>query len=567
MATIQQAKELLHTYETTQVEWNPSFAPTQPSLLELMDHYWMSKYRDGDGTGSGWMKLFYNILENPTLVAAKMIDLDTKDVKIMAEPGYDHYQAYFFQRELDIYMKEKNFGKLLNQSVFNLPKYGHIVLKKVRGELQMVPIGNVIIDPTAKGLKENPHMEKHRFTPSELEIQGERLGWDNVDGVLDKEPDKDGRFTIYEMLDPTDRSYLILFLDPSGEGGIILKETKMDDMYREHKWEDVPGRYLGRGQVEKLLMNQIGKNENKDMFRQGLRWTSLHAFQTRDVSIARNLLTEVENGEIFNTASEIMPIAFEERNLGAYQYEDQSWDMNTDDRTFAFDPVQGQRSPAGTPLGSSILQARMAGSFFEQRQEELGMFWQEVIRKDIIPDFKKNRRPKHLIDLLNLGDDTEGEKLRQNLLGHRFNERIINQFLKNKRMPSMEERQLIRTALTESMKKSKKMDMQVPDDWYENLKYKIKVVITGEQIDVAAKMNLAITFLQIIGSNPAILQEKRTRKAIQKVMEWGGINPEEFNLDEEETQSIPQLAQRGGSTPRQAAPSVQPAILNQTSTV
>ena len=125
-------------YEKDIVKINPSFAPKQKDIIELIDFYWMNRFRDGEFDSTGFKKSFYNVVLNPTEVASKMIDLDTKDVKIVAEDGQSYYPSWIMSKDFKVWAKDrknkdgKTFGQLLNEIVYKFPKYGHILVKKAK---------------------------------------------------------------------------------------------------------------------------------------------------------------------------------------------------------------------------------------------------------------------------------------------------------------------------------------------------------------------------------------------------------------------------------------------------
>ena len=109
----------------------------------------------------------------------------------------------------------------------------------------------------------------------------------------------------------------------------------------------------------------------------------------------------------------------------------------------------------------------------------------------------------------------------------------------------------------------------IPKGIYENLKYKLNIVITGEEIDTASKLTTLQTIFQILGSNPTILQDKRVKRVFYKMMDIAGFNPRDIDI--EETPSLQGSvsdvrAQVGGSIAKPPAPAAAPAAL-QTSTV
>jgi hypothetical protein len=78
-------KQELSDFDSATLGTNQDYIPNQQKVIELIDLYWSDKYRDSQYNELGIKKTFYNIVENPSLVASKMIDIDTKDIKILAE--------------------------------------------------------------------------------------------------------------------------------------------------------------------------------------------------------------------------------------------------------------------------------------------------------------------------------------------------------------------------------------------------------------------------------------------------------------------------------------------------
>jgi hypothetical protein len=544
----------LADYSNTTVELNPTFAPHQADVICLIDSYWSNKYKDGPSDSSGYKKAFYNVILKPTYIASKMIDLDTKDVRVVAEDGQSYYPAWFFSKELKLWMKntknqnDQTFGQLLNDIVYQWPKYGHVLLKKARGSIFIVPIQSVRNDPCAQSILKSDWMAiEHNFTKSQMLEQN----WDKnkVETVYKKYQNK-GKVKIYEFVGQIEGKKSNYFILPEKAlDDEILFEDKIEikKYFKEIKWEDVPKRAIGRGQPEKLFENQIAKNTDENLFRTGLRWSSKHIFQSRDESLAKNLLTDIENGDLLTALSEITPIAVEERNLSAYQASDAKWDKNTSDTTFSYESVSGERPPAGTPLGTTVLQSQQAGAFFDMKREDLGMFLKEVVFDWIIPDFKKDKKGEHSIMMGEFEED-EVDKLRGLITTNKFNESLFKNIKRNGRLPNAQERTILKSIIQEKIKNDK--EIKVPESFYDDVRYKIDIIITNEQIDVASRMTTLQTILQIIGSNPTILRDKVTKKVFYKLLDMTGISPTDLNVEEEqsvEDMAGEMMAQRGGS--------------------
>jgi hypothetical protein len=144
---------------------------------------------------------------------------------------------------------------------------------------------------------------------------------------------------------------------------------------------------------------------------------------------------------------------------------------------------------------------------------------------------------------------------------------IMNK-LKAKEYMTSQQWEIRRAVNAEILKEKGKVS--IPKGIYQNLKYKINIVITGEEIDTASKLTTLQTIFQILGSNPTILQDKRTRKVFYKMLNIAGFNPRE--IDVEETPTVPEAAgmaraQVGGSIARPPAPPAAPAMLQTQKTI
>ena len=540
---------------------NPSFAKRQQDVLNLIDLYWMSRFKDGDLDSTGYKKAFYNIILNPVDVASKLIDLDTKDIRIIAGNGQSYYPSWLMSKDLKIWMKDKKnqdkktFGQFLNQIIFNWPKYGHILLKKVRDTIHLVPLQNIINAQDAQSiLTSDLVIERHDYTLYQFKQQK----WDKalIDYIIQKY-EKDGRVVIYEVHGECDcvegHNYHILPENCKEDEHILFHDyIERDNLYKELKWDDIIKRALGRGQAERLFEAQIAKNQTENLFRAGLRWTSKHIFQTRDDTVAKNLITAIENGDIMTVNSEITPIAIEERNLHAYNASEQKWDKNIADVSFSYSELSGERPPAGTPLGTSILQTQMSGQYFDLKREELGLVLKDVISDWIIPEFKKNKKKEHSL-MTGEFDEEELDKLRGLILTNRTNKAILKYIAKNMSLPSSKESEVLKAIEKEQISKAR--EIKIPDNYYEDLKYKIDIIITNEQIDMASRMTTLQTVLQVLGSNPTIMRDPRTKKIFYKLLDLAGFSPIDFEVEEtgEIENVIQEQAQLGGSVARPSA--------------
>ena len=543
-------KSEINYSETTKISANPEFASTEQGRLDLIDRYMMSKYRDGDRDSFGNLMVFYNIVSFPVEVASKQLDLDTKDIQLIAEDER-YWETWLMEKELRFWMKDKMFGKQLNDYAYYYPRDGHVILKKVDDDIILVPLKNLRFRPDALSLSSTPIIEKYEYMPDEFREEAKKRGWENWRKV-ELNPDKvqNGQFEKIGnkvqvfgcwfpkgFLDNEDNYFIVSY-----DGHVLASWEEPEVFYKGLGWEKVNGRLLHRGLVEKLFNEQIYLNRIANYKADGLNWSSKHFWQTRDNSFNTNLLGHAENGEVFTTNDEITPVSVEERNLAFYNQEETRWESQAMRRAFAMESISGERSPSGTPLGSSVLQAQMTQGFYDQKKENLAMFLKEVLWDWVLPDFKKDLHGQHDIMMRNIMSSEKGAEKFFNLnLNERLNREKMVKFL------PQEMWDLRKALISEELKGSK---LTVPRGFYDDLKYKMEIVIVGESIDVASKLTTLQTLFQIIGSNPSVLQNKTTKNILFKMLNLAGFNPKDFEEEEVPTvQDVSQQAQaqRGGS--------------------
>lgn len=544
---------------------NPVFAPTHNKLLNLIDCYWNSKFAENPYDSRGFRKPFLNAVRVPTFVGAKATDLDTKNIKIYSEAGHDYKKAYIFNKELKFWFKENNFDFILNQITYNRPKYGSILLKKVKDKIFFVPNENNYspVDSEALG---TPMVEYHEKAFSEVE----KMGWDNTKQAIDlcKAVGKE-KLICWEIsgeVDDDDYKYRIVAGLEYGKK-IYLASSNTETQYKKLNWENIPGRHQGRGVVEEQFESQIAINENEYLFRLGLQWTARKLYQSKDVQAARNLLLDAYNGDVLAVNSPIEPIAMEERNLSAFQYADNKWQSHSAQQSFSSDIMRGETPVSGTPATTSVLQAQQAGGYYALKRQDYGIFIKEVIEDWVLPEFKKAKSKEHTVHLMKLlGDDNASSILFNSFLGAEVNKKVIDFMMKGKVLTA-QELELVKGLTAEKLKSK---DLIIPENFYD-FKYSIDVVVTGEQVDLAQRATALQTAFQVIGSNPAVLQDPTVRRTYFKLLEATGVNPAELydeempNLQNSIQNAAP--AQRGGSLAKVAPPTPQGATASVPTTV
>ncbi len=546
--------------------------------LKTIDLYYNSKYKTGAFDSRGFRKFFYNIVKPACDIATKFVDLDTKDIILVPTDAEHELKVWLMQKRLKQWLKEVGFGKLMNEIAFDFPKYGHIVIKKVGRKWKKVSLQNLYLDPTTRALKDSPFIyEQNILSKDEIDS----MGWNgDVDELYER--GKEESFLIFECYtkngDKWTREIKADLYTTKNNGKINRSlEAKLNQKegyvpaltldtrdveelpYRELKWEEIPGRWLGFGFVEYLEDNQIATNEAENLERKGLMFTSLKLYQTRDESIGgSNILTDAENGDILKVESEITPVQMEERNLAAFNATRTRWSENTQRKTFSQDIASGDNLPSRTPLGVANLQAGMVVSYFEFKRENMGLFLKELFENDIIPDFQEDNKKEHILTFL--GSDEEIDKLDKVITKSIIDNAIAEEAMKTGFFPSVDAVEDARNRLTKSLKGKNNRYLKIQEGLYKNAKYFVDVLITDEQVDIASQNGVLQFALQTIATNPAILQNKTTRTIFFGLLSNKGLSPTSLNLLSEniDTTPVPQAGSMSSPTPIQTG-----AIVNQ----
>lgn len=576
----------LTEYEARSIEVVPGLYFNHKNTLERILFYYMSKFQTGavDEFGDqvddeGDKKYFYNIVRNPCKVMTKMIDFDTKNIRIVTAGGGDPLQTWFFERDLKFWMKDKNFGKTLNRIFQELPIFGSVVIKIIKNKPYFVDLRNFRMMPNADSLDDSPYIiERHLYTITQLRKVGKEMGWKNVEEAIKKFQSQKKRQRYIEVYErygevteevgegdykiTNKRVFWANVGDENNErgemnkpqAGQLLDETDYDGHpYYEFHLEKLAGRWLGVGIVEMLFDPQVRQNEMANQMSKLSYAASLFLWQQAGDETNQNLATDVVNFQVMdNGGNRIEKVDMTIQNIGFFTNEFQKWAQNQADLTFAYDVTQGERLPAGTPLGSAQLAASMAGNYFEHVQENIALVVKEMLLEDIIPNFQKEATPEHVLRIAG----TDLDQVHEMIINQKANDSLLRFVLQNARFPDSQEYEVIKMAITEAVKQKKEELLTIPKNFYKDIAYKVDIDITGESMDTRVKAATLFAILQAITADPTILQDPSKRKLLVSWAEQGGVNIADIEAPKPQSMQdmIPGRAGGGVSAPQMGAP-------------
>ena len=550
---LRQVNTEIQDFKTKPVQVVPGLTFNQYETLKQIYFYYNSEFMSGKIDEDGDRKFFLNIVKNPCKVFSKAIDFDTKNIRLLTAGGGDPLKTWFMERDLKYWMRDKQFGKVLNRIFRELPIFGTVVLKIVNGTPYFVDLRNFVVEPNADCIDDmNFVTEVHNLTVPQFRKVGKEMGWDKnlVEETIEHfyQMKKATHIKLYERYGDVPQEdedggssfeYHRLFIADVGEDtfdqfgrlesehtGVVLSNEKWEKEtpYWEFHAEKVSGRWLGIGVVETLFEPQIRQNELANLQTKTSYWSALRVFQTRDAAINRNFLSDVRNGEILNVESEITQIDMSDRNLAFFNQEEQKWMRNRDELTFSYDVVQGERLPAGTPLGSANLAITQTLSYFEGIQENVALDIKEMLYKVIIPQFEKENTLEHTLRIVGQDLDQYIAMVKNELV---FKE-IVRIAVNSGAVPSGEEKDAINIAVEEAIKQEKEKILTIPTSYYRDIKYDVDIDITGESVDTRVRSATLFAILQAMTADPTMTTDPMKRKFLYTMGEDGGINMADY---------------------------------------
>lgn len=567
----------IEDFKSKNIQIVPGLWFNQYENLQDIFFYYNSKFRSGDLDEDGERKYFYNINKNPCKVFSKAIDFDTKNIRLLTAGGGDPLKTWFMERDLKYWMRDKQFGKILNRIFKELPIFGSVVLKIVEGTPYFVDLRNFVVEQSAETLDDsNFIVEIHNFTVDKFRKVAKQMKWsqDKVNETIKMfyEMKDTSHIRVYERYgDVCDEygnyTYRRCFHADVGvdqfdnygnlsvaKSGVELSSEEWDGHpYWEFHAEKMPGRWQGIGVVETLKEPQIAENQRTNLQNKAASHLALLVFQTRDQAFNRNLLTDTKNGEVLSVDSELTQVNISDRNLAFFNEQHNLWLQNRDELTFSYDVVQGERLPAGTPLGSAQIAQSQTLSYFEQIQENVALDVKEMLYQVIIPRFQKENTQEHTLRLV-------GQDLDQ-YIGMVKNDLILKEIVRivtqtKAPFPTNEDRDAIGIAIEEAIKQGKEKIITIPAGFYDKVKYDVDIDITGESVDTRVRYATKFAILQAITSDPTMTTDPIKRKILYSMCEDGGVNPNDiFEVQSKSVEDVVPAGRAGGGV---SAPSMTP---------
>jgi hypothetical protein len=517
------------------------YAYNQYELIQLIDLYWNSQFSTGSLDPQGREKLFLNVGKFRTEVASKQIDLDTKDFTFIPEDHSSAIGAWLMQQEFKEYVKTTYFGELVNEVVEAFPKYGTVVLKKVGKRLEFVPLQTLRNDQTAKTLDDATFIIEEHTDMSMGDIKAmEKNGWN----LKDFSVPYGETCTVYERTGTIPKWYLnkvnnkpynkddedevvdaffIVTIDKTprskkniDNGHIFYAKEISERPYREVHWSKQHGRWMGIGEMENQIPNQIAKNVIVNILKNSFEWSSKRLFTTLQENMAGNLAKETKDGDVLvlEPNGDLQQVDLSTRFSAEANNLMNEWERNSDQKSFTFEIATGEQMKSGTPFRLGVMLSNAANSHFAFKREKLAFIFKKSIMDFLIPEFIRKAKAGENVVIMN-GDLPGFEVIRKAAENH-----IVGQAIKASVLSGQLISPDIIKQFTDPIKIAHELFIKRPAGFYDKIKTKFNIVITGEQTDVEKRIISLTTLYQMLAAQG----DPRAEKVLERVLALSGEN-------------------------------------------
>lgn len=580
-------------YEVDQFLYNfispvPGYAFNTYQTIKRTFLYLSNRYENGSFY-LGREKLFFNVITPPVEVATKMLSVDPKNIKLLPTNPESYFPTYLLEKELRQWLKTSEMGRILNQIAEEAPRYGSVFLEKTRDGARVCDIRRTMYDPSVERILDSRFittihymsdidLRNSGWDPAAVELAIERFG--NTQAAQAME-DFSGNLNVMRS-SPQVKVYkrygevpewwlddrmaipvqgqsakmvksLFICAGPDilqrntsgqivGELGVTLFKSKWrgDYPFKDFHYSKIKGRLLGMGVPEMLFDVQTRFNELKNQKRMSMELSTLHLFQTADKSLVRNVLTDLENGDIMFSPNGIDPIENEERNLEAFDQEETSYSNQVDKLSFAYEAIRGDNQPGDQTLGEVQIQVASATGVYGFKKKNLRYFLKSFFNDLVLPQLIKDLTPEHIMRFT--GTAQELDKLDAAAAEIYANDVIIKTAMEGGKIDQQLQETARQKAIKEYRKGGENRYLKIKEEFYKDASFEFDFDIENQDSDpntILQGIQTLFGFLQ----NPAVLQDPRLKLLFYQAAEQFGISPAEMEFADNQATQMQQDGQ------------------------
>ncbi len=504
---------------------------SQKDTLESVDMACASKYKKGIYDSEGQRKTYINIVNFYRDVMKMKIIIKVSNY-IFEPLSLDFtWPVWLMGRKLGIFAEENSYDDEIQDRAHDLATYGSVVSKRCMYGTERVALrtlrntqsarslwhaastgGYVILEDdkhynemkdypgwVIDGLKKHKTyqtFERYALVPKSLY---ENEAWKNNGGVIENVPETDDWVVVQAILIPEE-------LEKDGKNKIKAGKIVWMELVDEDSWpldeahtERIDGRWLGRGEVEKQLENQIARNLNANLRRRGLLWAVKKVFYRNGTAaddVPEQLLMEVKDGQTIYVGpnGQIGQVNTSSQHGAEFNADDAAWRENSQQNAFAFNVATGENMPSGTSFSLSVVLDRAVSSHFTAVRNRFSNYLKRDFFNQLMQVFKEEYSEAH-VQQIGIGA-SDIENLKEAIITFHANERYFDRLAKWKdRMQSGKrlDYNAIREEVTEEMMRNPYLFVNIPDEFYDYTHAYMKLNIDD---DIGPDINTLTTIYQ-----------------------------------------------------------------------
>jgi hypothetical protein len=566
----------------------PGYSFHQYLTIKRAHLYLNSKFEEQNDSGlyKNREKLFFNVVVPACEVATKMLNVDSKDIRLLPLEPKSYFSTYLLEKELKQWLKKSKFSNILNQIAEEVPRYGSCVIEKVKGGAKVVDLRKLMLDPTVDSIKNSRFVTTISYmTPEELRA----TGWDNVEVAIQRYGTTYGQ-TAYEdrsggvnlmrstpyikvykrygsvqkgWIDGSKSTEMVksLFIvagceeqaksvdgKSNSDNGVVLFKSRWykEWPFKDYHYQKIVGRWLGLGIVESLFDTQVRMNELKNQKRISMELSAMHLFWTADKQIVRNVIDDLQSGDVMLSKSGINPLANEERNLPAFRDEEESYTQHAQRLSFAYDAVSGETPAASSTATANINAQQQASSVFGFKRKNFTNMLRDLFNDLVLPELMTDLTPEHIMRFT--GNTQELNKLDDAASEIYVNDEIKRLVLSGK-APTVEVQQALRDKAKAAYKRmGEHRFLKIKSYFYSDSEFEFDFNTGNEQVNPQVIAQNTQAVLSAIGANPGLLSNPLSKLLLFNYAEALGISKGELEMADSEftqqQQMQPQMQQQ-----------------------
>lgn len=592
-------EDQISDYISKRVSVTDVYEHSQYQTLQQVENFIHSRFGSGQLDSRGNPKPFFNITVGKRNIAVRATDIDRKDITMQAPDSDEYFRAFVASKFNHQLMKKMRMQDYLNEWGEALPTYGSAITKIVENKdglhIKICDWMTTVCDPA--NFDSAPVIEKLTLTPGELREKTSE-GWDadQIEALIDAklEPrtnlkgktvyQEPGYITVYEVHGKLPSAYLlktprsrdwktykrqmqvISMVEDDKEriDFTLYKGKESKNPYSISHWKKVAGRTLGVGVVEDMFEPQIWSNYSVKQMKDQLDLASKTIYQTADGNFAaRNVLTNLQNGDFLVHAvnSPVTPINVAPQGYESLQNLMGSWKQLGEDITSTPDAIAGNTMPSGTAFRQVAMLNTEAHSYFDYITENKGNYLEFLYREYIIPYLTKQLdTSEEIVAILS----TQEIDWYDNAVADRcVHDEIVAQTLKGNVVSPIQLDQLRAQKLSDLKKTGAKRYLNPGKgtwkSYFKGFEWVADINITGESQDKKTAIDTLFNALQLIATNPAVLQNPAAKAIFMQLLETSGVmSPLQLETAGASQPSAPTPVQPGQPSNLQNGPTPQP---------